>query len=205
MPGGPYPPQQGWGQPGWPQPGPPAGRPQPGPGFGLIPVLAAAVLFCLGFLAVSWERHGGDLKFTTIFAAAKHTDAPSDFQPLISWIYVIGFGMFLAVIGTYEATMWSLGRVRSRRSAYWTFGAWANLAWREDGKLRPVRITATILQFAFLCLHGWGLWAFYDGKPSNVGPGAWMILAGSACLVLAALLGPRVRSVGPMPPGGYRG
>lgn len=177
---------------GW-QPAPnPVGQ-QTGPGPGLLPLAAGVVLFLLGFLALSWGRHGEDTKYTGLLQVYRHAHAPHDLEPMVGFYYVIAGAAGLALLGVIQASLWSSGVVRSRRSAGWVFGAWGRMAWRSDNPYGRIRILAGWVQLLLLCLHGWGLWAVYDGKPGNAGPGAWMLLGGAFCFLLAVLLGPRRR------------
>lgn len=187
--------QQPQGRPAAPPPGwqPYAGQPQRrvGPGPGLLPLVAGIVLLLLGFLALSWARHGDTVKYTDLLGTYRHADAPHDVGPKVGFYYVIAGAAGLSLLGAIQATLWSAGVVRSQRSAGWVFGLWGRLAWRSDNPFARLRVLACWVQLLLLCLHGWGLWEVFDGKVDQAGPGAWMVLIGAFCLLLAAALGPR--------------
>lgn len=178
--------------PGW-QPHPAQPQQRSGPGPGLLPLVAGIVLLLLGFLVLSWARHGDTLKYTDLLNLYRHSPAPHDVQRKVGYYYVIAGAAGLSLLGTIQATLWSAGVVRSRRSAGWVFGLWGRLAWQSTNPGVRLRLLACWVQLLLLCLHGWGLWEVFDGKVDQAGPGAWMLLGGAFCLLLAAALGPRQR------------
>jgi hypothetical protein len=179
--------QPPYGAPGYAPPGyaPPVAygfsRARITPGWGLLFVAAAIVLFALGLFAVDWI---GNSSFLDGFKAVKDqgksafTGPGADFRQQVAAGYYIAAAFSLAGIGVIQAVIFSLGGTSHRPTA--------SIAGRRTGW--------AVFQFILLALHGFAIWEIFDGHLDQIkSAGPWLVLAGALCLVIAAATGPMLR------------
>ncbi|MBK1785968.1 hypothetical protein [Prauserella cavernicola] len=188
--GGQYPPRQ------YPGPQYPGQQPQQEPpltlpGWGAIPALIGIVLAVLGVFVLAWVGEAGFIDLRS--ALASDTD-------LWLWIYFRRAGFIALGVAAVAPILWSLGVLRSREKIAKRGGLTKSSL--LQGRTGPTRALIAAFPALALLYHGVSLVIFTDNGQylSELGPGPWLLLAGTALSLAGALIGPRVPNRPGLPP-----
>ncbi|WP_205673372.1 hypothetical protein [Amycolatopsis nivea] len=208
QPGQPYPGQAAYpGQPGYPaqQPGyppqqPGAGYAAPGqgflpqnqplttPGLGAIPVVLGAILEVVALFVpwVTFTLGSQTASVTFIDAFSKMTSGMDSFAAMY-----VRFLAFLLIAATLLSTLpWTLGALRTKRSAYWLSGI-------RRRELTPPNFWWYRTVFAgratvMLAFHIAGIVAMFSEDLSKIGLGAYLLILGGVLVIAGAAIGPKL-------------
>ncbi|WP_337822919.1 hypothetical protein [Amycolatopsis sp. A1MSW2902] len=208
QPGQPYPGQAAYpGQPGYPaqQPGyppqqPGAGYAAPGqgflpqnrplttPGLGAIPVALGAILEVVALFVpwVTFTLGSQTASVTFIDAFSKMTSGMDSFAAMY-----VRFLAFLLIAATLLSTLpWTLGALRTKRSAYWLSGI-------RRRELTPPNFWWYRTVFAgratvMLAFHIAGIVAMFSEDLSKIGLGAYLLILGGVLVIAGAAIGPKL-------------
>ncbi|MFD9891644.1 hypothetical protein ACFWY9_20085 [Amycolatopsis sp. NPDC059027] len=184
------------GRPHW-QPHPPQRAPEQAPltlpGWGAVPALLGVVLAAVGLFALKWA---GDATFADLNESIRHaTGATSDLTGNGRWIRIyFPQGVIIALaLAAIPPALWSLGSLRSAKSVQRRGGLTRKSL--QEGRTGPTRAVISVLAGLCLLYHVISLLVLTDGGEylGKLGPGPWLLLAGTALSVAGAVIGPRVR------------
>lgn len=208
QPGQPYPGQAAYpGQPGYPaqqpgyppqQPGagyaapgqgfPPQNQPLTTPGLGAIPVALGAILEVVALFVpwVTFTLGSQTASVTFIDAFSKMTSGMDSFAAMY-----VRFLAFLLIAATLLSTLpWTLGALRTKRSAYWFSGI-------RRRELTPPNFWWYRTVFAgratvMLAFHIAGIVAMFSEDLSKIGLGAYLLILGGVLVIAGAAIGPKL-------------
>ncbi|WP_232283795.1 hypothetical protein [Saccharomonospora cyanea] len=169
--------------PGFGAPGPVPGGPLTVAGWGALPAALGVVMTFVGMFALPWaSAMGNSVWFLDLWEA---TDWEMDLRPL----YVVCLSFVLLAVLPLAVLPWTLGALRTDRSARWLSGILRNnLSRRTFVKYRVVFAGRA---FAATVLHGMGIAYIFKGDFEASSAGPWVLLAGCLLTVVGALVGPR--------------
>ncbi|MFB9925386.1 hypothetical protein ACFORO_03595 [Amycolatopsis halotolerans] len=200
-----YPGQQGYPaqQPGYPpqqQPGSGYAAPQPGqgflpqhqplttPGLGAIPVALGGILEIVALFIpwVTFTRGSQSVSVTFIDIFSQLTSGTDSFAAMY-----VRFLAFILIAATLLSTLpWTLGVLRTKRSAYWFSGI-------RRRELTPPNFWWYRTVFAgratlMLVFHIAGIVAMFSEDLSKIGLGAYLLVLGAVLVVAGAAIGPKL-------------
>lgn len=184
-----YPPQQpgaGYAAPG--QGFPPQNQPLTTPGLGAIPVALGAILEVVALFVpwVTFTLGSQTASVTFIDAFSKMTSGMDSFAAMY-----VRFLAFLLIAATLLSTLpWTLGALRTKRSAYWFSGI-------RRRELTPPNFWWYRTVFAgratvMLAFHIAGIVAMFSEDLSKIGLGAYLLILGGVLVIAGAAIGPKL-------------
>jgi hypothetical protein len=138
------------------------------PGIGAAVVALGAGLAAVGLTAVDWID---GTKYTDIFKLARNEPTPSGAKAHFLHLFFSGGALVVAGVGALVALLWCLG-VLGRRVGGW--------------------VTVGVLQALLVATQAYGVYENFHGHFDTVKAGVWLTLAGSAVLLIASVIGPRM-------------
>jgi hypothetical protein len=173
QPGNPNAPQQGW-APGQANP-----APFTSPGLGAGPAILGVVIVLVSLFLVPWVNH------ETFIDLLQQASGNSSFAAM----YVKFLGFLAAAASAYSVLPWTLGALRTKKSAYWLSGirsrelTQSNFWW-----YRAVFAgRATVM----LVIHLAGIFTIYDGNFELFGIGPVLLIVGTLVMIGGAVIGPQ--------------
>ncbi|MFC4082178.1 hypothetical protein [Amycolatopsis samaneae] len=176
-----------------PYPPRPAGEtPLTLPGWGAIPALLGVVLAAVGLFALKWA---GDATFADLNKAIRQAAAGANgLSGNDQWIKIyFPQGVIIALaLAAIPPALWSLGSIRSVKGAKSRGGLTKKSL--MEGRTGPTRTMLSVLAGLCLLYHVISLLILTDGGKhlDGLGPGPWLLVAGTALSVAGAVIGPRV-------------
>ncbi|MFE0024423.1 hypothetical protein [Amycolatopsis sp. NPDC059021] len=182
---------------------PPQGRPYPPrhvpgetpltlPGWGAVPALLGVALAAIGLFALKWA---GDATFADLNESIRHAaGTTADLTGNGRWIKIyFPQGVIIALaLAAVPPALWSLGSLRSAKSVQRRGGLMKKSL--REGRTGPTRAVISVLAGLCLLYHVISLLILTDGGEylGKLGPGPWLLVAGTALSVAGAVIGPRV-------------
>jgi hypothetical protein len=162
------------------------------PGWGAVPALLGVVLAVLGLFVFQWV---GDASFVDLNQSI--TNAASEATALTGgegWIKVyFTQGVFVAlVVAAVVPSLWALGSLRNQESIRRRGGVLKKSL--GEGRTGPARVLVSVIAGLCLAYHVISLLVLTRGGQhlGDLGPGPWLLVAGTALSVAGAVIGPRV-------------
>lgn len=138
------------------------------PGIGAAVAALGIGLAAVGLTAVNWVADG---KYTDIVKEVRHEPTPSGAKAHFTHLFLSGGAFVVAGVAALLAVVWCLG----------VFG-------RRVGGL----VTIGVLQVLLASTMAYGVYETFHDHFDAVKPGVWLTLGGSAVLLVASVIGPRM-------------
>jgi hypothetical protein len=158
------------------------------PSAGLIPTVLGAALSAAGLFGISWKD---GVSYTDLFKANKDLPQPSGSNAAFVHNFLSGGAYGVALIGAVLAALWCFGVIGRRLTRPY------KMAGVPAPRLARTRVTISCFQALFLATQSDGVWKLFDGHFDGVQAGPLLLVAGAACLFVAALIGPTVKRAEP--------
>lgn len=159
------------------------------PGWGAVPAVVGIALVALGLFALHWHDDASFLDIRSAVLRLLHGRSPRGAREawVVSYLAFVAFGVAVAAL---VPVLWAVGAFRTLTTAWLLMGT--NSKRLREGNAGPARARATVWAVACLAYHV-GSWFPLTGNDLGaLGPGPWVLLVGSALIVVGAFVGPRV-------------